>query len=188
LQAVADSPDRLKRNRGRRGLDVLTRLRATPHADVALYDDASQQEGHPPEVDHRLVLLARELQGRVLTTDFNLNKIAQLRGVDVININDLANALKPVVLPGEKMAVRLVKPGEEAGQGVGYLEDGTMVVVEQGRSHLNEEVDVTVTGVLQTSAGKMIFGKMPEEGSAGSALAGRRHPRSRPDPESSAAT
>ena len=96
----------------------------------------------------------------MLTNDFNLNKVAQLRGVDVININDLANALKPVVLPGEKMTVRLIKPGEEAGQGVGYLDDGTMVVVEQGRAHLNEEVEFTVTSALQTSAGRMIFGRL----------------------------
>src|ERR671917_1441768 len=104
--------------------------------------------------------LAAEINARVLTNDYNLNKVAQLRAVDVININDLANALKPVVLPGERMVVRLVKPGEEAGQGVGYLEDGTMVVVEQGRPHVNEEVEFTVTSALQTSAGRMIFGRM----------------------------
>src|SRR5208337_4393971 len=116
--------------------------------------------------DQKLMALAQELNGRVLTTDFNLNKVAQLRGVDVINVNDLANALKPVVLPGEKMTVRLVKGGEEPGQGVGYLVDGTMVVVEQGRAHLNEEIEFTVTSVIQTSAGKMIFGRMPHEPSA----------------------
>jgi uncharacterized protein YacL len=104
--------------------------------------------------------LSKELSGRVLTTDYNLNKVAQVRGVDVININDLANALKPVVLPGERMVVRLVKPGEEAGQGVGYLEDGTMVVVEHGRPHVNEEVEITVTSALQTSAGRMVFGRL----------------------------
>ena len=103
--------------------------------------------------------LATELNAKVLTNDYNLNKVAQLRGVDVININDLAGALRPVVLPGEKMTVRLIKPGEAAGQGVGYLEDGTMVVVEQGRSHLNQEVEFTVTSALQTSAGRMIFGR-----------------------------
>jgi uncharacterized protein YacL len=108
--------------------------------------------------------LAMEMDGRVLTNDFNLNKVASVRGVDVININDLANALKPVVLPGEKMTVRLLKSGEAPGQGVGYLEDGTMVVVEQGRGHLNEEVEFAVTSVLQTSAGKMIFGRI--EGAA----------------------
>src|SRR2546423_13597910 len=106
-----------------------------------------------------LMQLSHDLNARVLTNDFNLNKVAQLRGVDVININDLANALKPVVLAGEKMRVRLIKPGEEAGQGVGYLDDGTMVVVEQGRQHLNEDIEFTVSSILQTSAGRMIFGR-----------------------------
>ncbi len=160
LQTVADSGDKLKRNRGRRGLDVLAKLQQNKRSEVVLYE-ASRDEGIL-DVDQRLVNLAKELGARVLTNDFNLNKVAQLRGVDVININDLANAMKPVVLPGEKMNVRLLKQGEEAGQGVGYLEDGTMVVVEHGRPHLNEEVEFTVTSVLQTSAGKMIFGRMLE--------------------------
>jgi hypothetical protein len=115
--------------------------------------------------------LATELEARVLTNDFNLNKVAQLRGVDVININDLANALKPEALPGERMRVRLLKPGEEPGQGVGYLDDGTMVVVEQGRGHLNEEVEFTVTNMRQTSAGKMIFGRMGADGAASASSA-----------------
>jgi rRNA-processing protein FCF1 len=162
LQQVADSADRLKRNRGRRGLDVLQKLQASSRTEVILYDSSGREreEDRDAGVDAKLVSLAKDLNGRVLTNDFNLNKVAQLRGVDVININDLANALKPVVLPGEKMTVRLVKPGEEPGQGVGYLEDGTMVVVEQARSHLNEDVEFTATSVLQTSAGKMIFGRL----------------------------
>lgn len=160
LQAVADSPDKLKRMRGRRGLDVLGKLQNQGPLDVILYADADRDDESRPPVDQRLMDLAKELSARVLTTDYNLNKVAQVRGVDVININDLANALKPVVLPGEKMTVRLVKPGEEPGQGVGYMEDGTMVVVEQGRGHVNEEVEFTVTSALQTSAGRMIFGRM----------------------------
>src|SRR4051812_28540647 len=139
LQQVADSVDKLKRNRGRRGLDVLAKLRANPRADVSLYDP-HREDDPTAAVDQRLVALAQELNGRVLTNDFNLNKVAQLRGVDVVNLNELANALKPAVLPGEKMSVRLIKRGEDPGQGVGYLDDGTMVVVEQGAGHLDEEV------------------------------------------------
>ena len=160
LQAVADSADKLRRNRGRRGLDVLSRLQGMSRSEVILYDSSGRDSAADGGVDQKLMSLATELNARVLTTDFNLNKVAQLRGVDVININDLANALKPVVLPGERMNVRLLKGGEEPGQGVGYLDDGTMVVVEQGRQHMNEEVEFTVTSVLQTSAGKMIFGRM----------------------------
>ncbi|MGD0390622.1 MAG: PIN domain-containing protein [Tepidisphaeraceae bacterium] len=162
LQTVADSGDKLKRNRGRRGLDVLQRLQSNKRTEVIMYDSSVRDAG-PEDVDAKLMNLAAELNGRVLTNDFNLNKVASLRGVDVININDLANALKPVVLPGERMTVRLLKPGESPGQGVGYLVDGTMVVVEQGRPHLNEEIEFTVTSVLQTSAGKMIFGRLPHE-------------------------
>jgi len=159
LQMVADSSDKLKRNRGRRGLDVLQQLQNNKRLEVTLYE-ASGRDTDADDVDERLINLADELGWRVVTNDFNLNKIASLRGVDVININDLANALKPVVLPGEKMTVRMQKPGEEPGQGVGYLADGTMVVVEQGRGHLNEEVEFTVTSALQTSAGKMVFGRL----------------------------
>jgi uncharacterized protein YacL len=162
LQAIADSSDKLKRNRGRRGLEVLQRLQSNKRTEVIMYDSSARDAG-PDDVDAKLMNLAAELSGRVLTNDFNLNKVAGLRGVDVININDLANALKPVVLPGERMTVRLLKPGESPGQGVGYLVDGTMVVVEQGRPHLNEEIEFTVTSVLQTSAGKMIFGRLPHE-------------------------
>ena len=157
LQAVADSGDRLKRTRGRRGLDMLARLRKGTKSEVSLYESPRHEPG---EVDHLLVELARSLNARILTNDYNLNKVAQLIGVSVVNINDLANALRPVVIPGEKMRVHVVKAGEEAGQGVGYLDDGTMVVVEQARPHLNQEVEFTVTRALQTSAGRMIFGRL----------------------------
>jgi len=171
LQQVADSADKLKRARGRRGLDVLQRLQANERVEVILYDHMPNDSSG--DVDQLLVALAQEINARVLTNDFNLNKVAQLRGVDVININDLANALKPMVLPGERMTVRLIKPGEESGQGVGYLEDGTMVVVEQGRSHVGQEVQFTVTSVLQTSAGRMIFGRLGNGDAEGPAGRGR---------------
>ncbi len=160
LQAVADSADKLKRNRGRRGLDVLGKLQNSKRCEVVLYDSSAHEGTDDIGADQKLMSLAQQMNARVLTNDFNLNKVAQLRGVTVINLNDLTTALKPVVLPGEKMKVRLVKPGEVAGQGVGYLEDGTMVVVEQGRQFVNEDVEFTVTSVLQTSAGKMIFGRL----------------------------
>lgn len=156
LQAVADSADRLKRNRGRRGLDILAKLRKIERAEVVIYEAA---RSHDVGVDQQLVLLARSINGRILTNDFNLNKVAQLSSVDVINLNDLATALRPAVVPGEKMRVEIVKPGEEPGQGVGYLDDGTMVVVEHGRSAMNRQIEFVVTRSLQTSAGRMIFGK-----------------------------
>jgi len=160
LQTIADSDDKLKRNRGRRGLDILNRLRENKKLDLQILDVHVPQVDEVPEVDSKLVALAKHLDGRVVTNDYNLNKISRLRGVDVININDLANALKPVVLPGETLKVKILKPGEEAGQGVGYLEDGTMVVAEQGRDHIGREITITVTSVLQTSAGRMIFGRL----------------------------
>jgi uncharacterized protein YacL len=160
LQMVADSADRMKRNRGRRGLDMLAALQSSRKADVVLYESPRDEEG---TADQRLMHLARGLSARVLTNDYNLNKVAQLSGVDVINLNDLAGALRPVALPGDKMRVRVVKPGEESGQGVGYLEDGTMVVVEQARPHLDEEIEFTVTRALQTSAGRMIFGRLSSD-------------------------
>ena len=157
LQSIADSPDKLKRNRGRRGLDVLKKLQSNENIDVEIHEDTFPDI---EEVDNKLLMLARKLEGRIITNDYNLNKIAQLHDVEVVNVNDLANAMKPVVLPGEQMSVRIVKPGEEAGQGVGYLDDGTMVVVEQGRDRIGEDVALTVTSVLQTSAGRMIFGRL----------------------------
>jgi len=158
LQAIADSSDRLRRSRGRRGLDILNRLRSDPQVDLQVFDrDLPQFAGQ--SVDQKLVLLAKHLEGKVVTNDYNLNKVAKLHDVEVINLNDLSNALKPIFLPGESLTVRLVKPGEEAGQGVGYLEDGTMVVIEGGREHLGENVAALVTSVLQTSAGRMVFGR-----------------------------
>jgi len=158
LQAIADSSDRLRRSRGRRGLDVLNRMRSNPDVDLKIYDNELPEFAGQP-VDLKLVLLAKHLGSRVVTNDYNLNKVAKLHGVAVVNLNDLANALKPACLPGEHLELRIVKPGEEAGQGVGYLDDGTMVVVEGGRERLNQHVRITVTSVLQTSAGRMIFGR-----------------------------
>jgi uncharacterized protein YacL len=158
LQGIADSSDRLRRSRGRRGLDILNRLRNNTEVDLEIFDrELPEFVGQP--ADMRLVILAKHLDGKLVTNDYNLNKIARLEGVGVINLNDVANALKPVFLPGEHVDVRIVKPGEEPGQGVGYLEDGTMVVVESGREHINEDVTIAVTSVLQTSAGRMVFGR-----------------------------
>ena len=159
IQAIADSSDKLKRNRGRRGLDMLNRLQSNEKADIRLTDLRVVAVEEAGDVDQKLVALAQHLGARVVTNDYNLNKIARLRGVDVININDLANALKPVFLPGETVTVKIIKPGEEMGQGVGYLDDGTMVVAEQGRDRIGRDMSLTVTSVLQTSAGRMIFGR-----------------------------
>jgi uncharacterized protein YacL len=158
LQGIADSSDKLRRSRGRRGLDILNRLRTNEDVDLHIYDREYPEMAEQP-VDMKLVLLAKRLEGKLVTGDYNLNKVAKLHNVPVINLNDLANALKPAYLPGERLRVHLVKPGEENGQGVGYLDDGTMVVVEEGRPHLHHDVQVAVTSVLQTSAGRMIFGK-----------------------------
>jgi len=168
LQQVADSSDRLKRNRGRRGLDMVKTLQGKDNLDVTIYDTP----GPRGPVDQRLVVLAEEIDAKVVTTDYNLNKVAQIRGIEVININDLTNALKSVVLPGETLSVKIVKPGEEMGQGIGYLDDGTMVVVEAGRNRIGQTLTVAVTSSLQTSAGRMIFGK-PEDRPTG------REPRGR---------
>jgi uncharacterized protein YacL len=160
LQAIADSSDRLKRNRGRRGLDVLKRMQSNPKIELQIHEASQPELQSVMRVDERLVVFAKAVGGRVVTNDFNLNKIAQLQGVEVINLNEVANALKTVALPGEAMTVKLVKPGDQIGQGVGYLEDGTMVVVEGGRQHVGNEVTLTVTSVLQTPAGRMIFGRL----------------------------
>ena len=156
IQAIADSANGLKRNRGRRGLDMLNRLRKNESVTVEIRDLLSDST---EPVDTRLVKLTSMLNGCVVTNDFNLNKIAQLQGVQVLNINDLAKALRPVVLPSEEISVKVIKAGQEPGQGVGYLDDGTMVVVENGRGLIDNTVHITVTSVLQTSAGRMIFGK-----------------------------
>ena len=163
LQSVADSADSLKRNRGRRGLDILQKIQKMTGTDVTISD-----EDFPDvrEVDLKLIELARTMPGKIVTNDFNLNKVAQLRGVEVLNINDLANALKPVVLPGEFMKVFILKEGKEYNQGVAYLDDGTMVVVDHARRRIGNTIDVVVTSVLQTTAGKMIFGRYMEAGDA----------------------
>jgi uncharacterized protein YacL len=159
LQLVADSPDSLKRNRGRRGLDILQKIQKMAGVDVMISDIDFPEVR---EVDLKLIELARSLQGKIVTNDFNLNKVAQLRGVQVLNINELANSLKPVVLPGEFMKVFILKEGKEYNQGVAYLDDGTMVVVDNARRMISRNIDVVVTSVLQTTAGKMIFGRYIE--------------------------
>ena len=158
LQNIADSADRNRRTRGRRGLDVLSRLQKIKEIDLRM-DDTDIPEFRNQPVDLKLVELAKHIEGRLVTNDYNLNKVAKVHNVDVINLNDLANALKPVFLPGEKLTVDLLKPGEEASQGIGYLDDGTMVVVEGGNNYVGERVVMTVTSALQTSAGRMIFGR-----------------------------
>jgi uncharacterized protein YacL len=158
LQGIADSSDRLRRTRGRRGLDILNRLRNNPQIDLQIFErDLPEFAGQP--VDLKLVALAKHVKGKLVTNDYNLNKVARLQGVEVINLNDVANALKPSFLPGEQVQVRIVKAGEEPGQGVGYLDDGTMVVVESGRDCVGQQLLVAVTSVLQTSAGRMVFGR-----------------------------
>ena len=156
LQLVADSSDSMKRNRGRRGLDILQKVQKMSGVDVMISD---MDFPEVREVDLKLIELARALQGKIVTNDFNLNKVAQLRGVEVLNINELANSLKPVVLPGEIMKVFILKEGKEYNQGVAYLDDGTMVVVDNARKMIGKTIDVVVTSVLQTTAGKMIFGR-----------------------------
>lgn len=158
LQAIADSNDKMRRAKGRRGLDVLDKLRNNSDIDLKIYDrELPEMQGQP--VDMKLLMLARHLEGKVVTGDFNLNKVAKLQNVPVINLNEIANSLKPVFLPGEQIVTRIVKAGETAGQGVGYLDDGTMIVVEDGKGHIGREIEITVTSMLQTSAGRMVFGK-----------------------------
>ncbi|BAU26147.1 uncharacterized protein YacL [Aneurinibacillus soli] len=156
LQHIADSSDALKRNRGRRGLDILNKIQKELKVKVIITDQDFEEIS---EVDSKLVKLAKVMQGKVVTNDFNLNKVCELQGVSVLNINDLANAVKPVVLPGEELHVQVIKDGKENGQGVAYLDDGTMIVVEGGREYIGSVIDVIVTSVLQTSAGRMIFAK-----------------------------
>ena len=154
LRHIADSHDSLRRNRGRRGLEMLNRIRKEANIPIQILD-VDIRDGL--EVDGKLVQLAKNLQAPIFTTDFNLNRVAEIQEVQVLNINELANALKPVVLPGEEMNVRVLQEGREAGQGVAFLDDGTMVVVENGRRYINQHIDVTITRVLQTAAGRLIF-------------------------------
>jgi uncharacterized protein YacL len=164
LQLVADSADSLKRNRGRRGLDILQRIQKIASLTVQIVEDDFPAVR---EVDLKLIELAKVYEAKIITNDFNLNKVAQLQGVEVLNINELANSLKPIVLPGEIMKVFILKEGKEYNQGVAYLDDGTMVVVDNARKMIGKTIDIAVTSVLQTTAGKMIFGKWDERGFAG---------------------
>ncbi len=159
IQLISDSADKLKRNRGRRGLDILKEMQASSYIDISIDDTAVPDEESLKGVDQKLIPFTKNCGGRLVTTDYNLSKVAAVRDVDVLNINDLANSLKTIALPGETMKVRIIKPGEEPQQGVGYLDDGTMVVVEEARGKIGKEIIIAVTSSLQTSAGKMIFGK-----------------------------
>lgn len=156
LRHIADSQDALKRNRGRRGLDVLNMIQKDLEVPVRIADFRLESDS---EVDSALLRLTKELKGKVLTIDFNLNKVAAFQGVPVLNINELSNAVKPIALPGEEMTVQVIKDGKENGQGIGYLDDGTMIVIDGGRRHIGESLNVTVTSILQTAAGRMIFAK-----------------------------
>ena len=193
LQLIADSADKLKRNRGRRGLDVLKKMQASPSIDVEIDETSAAEVEEAKGVDQKLLLFAKICNGKLATTDYNLTKVAQVRGVDVININDLANSLKVVALPGETMRVRIVKPGEEADQGIGYLDDGTMIVVEGARSKIGRDIILSVTSSLQTSAGKMIFGRFEsfvsqDGGADAQADGGRRSGWRRPSSPSPSTT
>ncbi len=162
LQHIADSSDPVKRTRGKRGLEVLHHIQKQVNVDVRILDtDFPSVKG----VDSKLIELAKQVHGKILTNDSNLNKVAELQGIEVLNINELANALKPVVLPGEEMNVKILKEGKEMGQGVAYLDDGTMIVVDNGRRQIGKTVDVVVTSVLQTPAGRMIFARLKEDSS-----------------------
>ncbi len=159
LQLIADSADKLKRNRGRRGLDILNKMQKDLSIDIEIDDSVVPDIEEAKGVDEKLVIFTKHYNGRLATTDYNLSKVAQVREVDILNINDLANSLKAIALPGENMSVKIVKPGEESDQGIGYLDDGTMIVVEGARNKIGRELLISVTSSLQTSAGKMIFGK-----------------------------
>ena len=163
LQSIADSMDSLKRTRGRRGFDVLSKLQELAVVEISERDFADMAPGN---VDARLVRLAQELGGKLITNDYNLNRVAHVEGIPVLNVNELANAVKPVVLPGEELHVQVTREGKETHQGVGYLDDGTMIVVEHGRRLIGEETDVVVTSVLQTVAGRMIFARPKRDGAA----------------------
>lgn len=158
VQAIADSNDKKRRTRGRRGLDVLNKLKESPHTEVRIYEDTGRN-GQDMTADQRVVTLAKELNASVVTNDFNLNKLAGVEGVPVINLNDVANALKPRFIPGDRLRIKIIKEGESPGQGVGYLDDGTMVVCEQASHLIGKDTDIIVTSVLQSSAGRMIFSK-----------------------------
>ena len=176
VQDVADSSDKNRRIRGRRGLEVLAKMQQSIHVDVKVME-TNRADYKSMTVDQKVVALAKQIRGGVITNDFNLNKVAQLRGVDVLNVNELANSLKPVVLPGEVMKVFILKEGKEHNQGVAYLDDGTMVVVDNARKMISKTIDIVVTSVLQTTAGKMIFGRYIEAGMMTQAVAPVAPPR-----------
>ncbi len=161
LQHIADSPEPMKRTKGRRGLDVLNNLKKCKYVNIVITD---KDYTSTRQVDEKLVLMAKEFKWKVITNDYNLNKIAEIQGVEVLNINDLSNAIKPIFLPGEKIYVKVMKEGKEREQGVAYLSDGTMIVVDNGRKMLNKRIEVVVTNVLQTEAGRMIFAKFEGQG------------------------
>ena len=177
LQLVADSPDSLKRQRGRRGLEVLQKMQKMPHLEVEVAEDDFPQIA---EVDMKLIELAKRYDAKIVTNDYNLNKVATLQGLDVLNVNQLANALKPVVLPGEAMRVFILREGKEYNQGVAYLDDGTMVVIDGGRRAINKTVDITVTSVHQTTAGKMIFGRYDDRDASRNHVTQSVEPAARP--------
>ena len=156
LRHISDSADNLKRVRGRRGLDILNKIQKELSIETQIWEEDFPKIA---EVDSKLLKLAQNLNGKVLTNDYNLNKVAEVQGVPVLNINDLSNAIKPVVIPGEEMTVEVVKDGKEESQGIAYLDDGTMIVVEGGKKYIGRQIEVLVTSVLQTSAGRMIFAK-----------------------------
>jgi uncharacterized protein YacL len=159
LQYIADSSDSMKRSRGRRGLDILNRMQRSNGINIEVVDqDFPKLKG----VDAKLVAMAKKMNGKIVTNDFNLNKVAELQGIKILNVNELANALKPVVLPGEIMKVKIIKDGKEPGQGVAYLDDGTMIIVDNAQKYQGSNVDVIVTSVLQTTAGRMIFSELKE--------------------------
>ena len=172
LQFVADSADSLKRQRGRRGLEVLQRIQKMPHLEVEIADDDFPNIA---DVDLKLIELAKRYDGKIITNDYNLNKVASLQGIEILNVNQLANSLKPVVLPGETMRVFILREGKEYNQGVAYLDDGTMVVVDGARRMINKTIDITVTSVHQTTAGKMIFGRIDERTELQSARVAQPH-------------
>lgn len=159
LQMIADSPDAIKRNRGRRGLDILKRMQNTS-SNVKVYDDNFLEVYH---VDDKLIKLAKKYNAKIITNDFNLNKVAEVEKIKVLNLNDLSNAVKPIVLPGEAMKVKILKEGKENGQGVAYLDDGTMIVVDGAVNFISQNLDVVITSVIQTSAGRMIFAKKKDD-------------------------
>jgi uncharacterized protein YacL len=180
LQLVADSADSMKRNRGRRGLDILQRIQKMAHLNVQIVEEDFPQVR---DVDMKLIELAKVYDCKIITNDFNLNKVAQLHGVEVLNINELANSLKPIVLPGETMRVFILKEGKEYNQGVAYLDDGTMVVVDNAKKMISKTVDISVTSVLQTTAGKMIFGKFDERMHAVAGVEKHDRPVRKSDPQ-----